>query len=37
LATVRSVSSAGTSDGTLLLEVDGNKSISLANVKRVGY
>jgi flagellar basal-body rod modification protein FlgD len=37
LATVRSVSSAGTSDGTLLLEVDGNKSISLADVKRVGY
>jgi len=37
LATVRSVSSAGTSDGTLLLDVDGNKSISLANVKRVGY
>ncbi len=37
LATVRSVSSAGTSDGTLLLEVDGNKSISLSDVKRVGY
>jgi flagellar basal-body rod modification protein FlgD len=36
LATVRSVSSAGTIDGTLLLEVDGGKSISLANVKRVG-
>ena len=37
LATVRSVSSAGTTDGTLLLEVDGGKSISLADVKRVGY
>ena len=37
LATVRSVSSAGTLDGTLLLEVDGGKSISLADVKRVGY
>ena len=36
LATVRSVSSAGTTDGTLLLEVDGGKSISLADVKRVG-
>lgn len=36
LATVRSVSSAGTADGTLLLEVDGGKSISLADVKRVG-
>jgi flagellar basal-body rod modification protein FlgD len=36
LATVRSVSSAGTIDGTLLLEVDGGKSISLADVKRVG-
>ena len=37
LATVRSVSSASTTDGTLLLEVDGGKSISLADVKRVGY
>jgi flagellar basal-body rod modification protein FlgD len=36
LATVRSVSSAGTADGTLLLEVDGGKSISIADVKRVG-
>jgi flagellar basal-body rod modification protein FlgD len=37
LATVRSVTSAGTADGTLMLGVDGGKSISLANVKRVGY
>ena len=37
LATVRSVSSAGTIDGALLLEVDGGKSISLADVRRVGY
>jgi len=37
LATVRSVTSAGTLDGTLMLGVDGGKSISLANVKRVGY
>lgn len=37
LARVNSVTSAGTSDGTLLLEVDGGKTISLANVKRVGY
>ena len=37
LATVRSVTSAGTVDGTLMLGVDGGKSISLANVKRVGY
>ena len=36
LATVRSVTSAGTSDGTLLLGVDGGKSISLNDVKRVG-
>jgi flagellar basal-body rod modification protein FlgD len=37
LARVNSVSSAGTSDGTLLLEVDGGKTISLADVKRVGF
>jgi len=37
LATVRSVTSAGTVDGTLMLGVDGGKSISLANVKRVGF
>jgi flagellar basal-body rod modification protein FlgD len=36
LATVRSVTSAGTSDGTLLLGVDGGKTISLNDVKRVG-
>jgi flagellar basal-body rod modification protein FlgD len=37
LARVNSVTSAGTSDGTLLLEVDGGKTISLADVKRVAY
>lgn len=35
-ATVRSVASSSTGDGTLLLEVDGGKTINLANVKRVG-
>ena len=35
-ATVRSVSSSSTGDGTLLLEVDGGKTVSLADVKRVG-
>ena len=35
LATVRSVSSAGTGDNTWLLEVDGGKSVSLTDVKRI--
>ena len=37
LATVRSVSSAGTGDNTWLLEVDGGKSVSLTDVKRIAY
>ena len=37
LATVRSVSSAGTADNTWLLEVDGGKSVSLTDVKRIAY
>ena len=36
-STVRSVSNAGTSDNTWLLEVDGGKSVSLANVKQIAY
>jgi len=35
-ATVRSVASSSTGDGTLLLEVDGGKTVNLADVKRVG-
>ena len=34
-STVRSVSNAGTGDNTWLLEVDGGKSVSLANVKQI--
>jgi flagellar basal-body rod modification protein FlgD len=34
-ATVKGVTSAGTSDGTLLLEVAGGKTVNLADVKRV--
>ena len=37
LATVRSVSSAGTADNTWLLEVDGGRTVSLNDVKRIGY
>jgi flagellar basal-body rod modification protein FlgD len=37
LATVRSVSSAGTGDNTWLLEVDGGKTVSMAEVKRIAY
>ena len=37
LATVRSVSNAGTADNTWLLEVDGGKTVSLNDVKRIGY
>jgi len=36
-ATVRSVSNAGTGDNTWLLEVDGGKSVSLADVKQIAY
>jgi flagellar basal-body rod modification protein FlgD len=36
-AQVTSVTSAGTGDGTMLLEVTGGKTISLADVKRVSY
>ena len=36
-STVRSVSNAGTADNTWLLEVDGGKSVSLANVKQIAY
>jgi flagellar basal-body rod modification protein FlgD len=34
-ATVTGVSSAGTSDGTMLLEVAGGKTVNLADVKRI--
>ena len=34
-ATVKGVTSAGTSDGTLLLEVAGGKTVNLSDVKRV--
>ena len=34
-ATVKGVTSAGTADGTLLLEVAGGKTVNLADVKRV--
>ena len=34
-STVRSVSNAGTADNTWLLEVDGGKRVSLANVKQI--
>ncbi|MFZ9656699.1 MAG: flagellar hook assembly protein FlgD [Betaproteobacteria bacterium] len=37
LSTVRSVSSAGTADDAWLLGVDGGKTISLSDVKRIGY
>jgi flagellar basal-body rod modification protein FlgD len=37
LSTVRSVSSAGTTDDAWLLEVDGGKTVSLSDVKRIGY
>ena len=36
-STVRSVSNAGTGDNTWLLEVDGGKSVSLADVKQIAY
>ena len=36
-STVRSVSNAGTADNTWLLEVDGGKSVSLADVKQIAY
>jgi flagellar basal-body rod modification protein FlgD len=37
LSTVRSVSNAGTGDNTWLLEVDGGKSVNMADVKRIAY
>jgi len=37
LATVRSVSNAGTADNVWILEVDGGKSINMADVKRIAY
>ena len=37
LATVRSVSNAGTADNTWILEVDGGKSVNMADVKRIAY
>ena len=36
-AAVQGVTSAGTGDGTLLLEVAGGKTVNLADVKRVSY
>ena len=37
LSTVRSVSNAGTADNTWLLEVDGGKTVSLADVQRISF
>ena len=37
LSTVRSVSNAGTADDTWLLGVDGGKTVSLSDVKRIGF
>ena len=37
LATVRSVSNAGTADNVWILEVDGGKSVDMADVKRIAY
>jgi len=37
LSTVRSVSSAGTADDAWLLGVDGGKTVSLSDVKRIGF
>jgi len=37
LATVRSVSNAGTADNVWILEVDGGKSVNMADVKRIAY
>ena len=34
-ATVKGVTSAGTSDGAMLLEVAGGKTVNLADVKRI--
>jgi flagellar basal-body rod modification protein FlgD len=36
-AQVTGVSSAGTADGTMLLEVAGGKTVNLADVKRISY
>ena len=37
LATVCSVSNAGTADNVWILEVDGGKSVNMADVKRIAY
>ncbi len=37
LATVRSVSNAGTADNAWILEVDGGKSVNMTDVKRIAY
>ena len=37
LSTVRSVTNPGTGDNTWLLEVDGGKSVNMADVKRIAY
>lgn len=37
LATVKSVSNAGTADKAWILEVDGGKSVNMADVKRIAY
>ena len=37
LATVRSVSNAGTADNAWILEVDGGKSVNMNDVKRIAY
>jgi flagellar basal-body rod modification protein FlgD len=37
LATVRSVSNSGTADNAWILEVDGGKSVNMADVKRIAY
>ena len=37
LATVRSVSNSGTADKAWILEVDGGKSVNMADVKRIAY
>jgi len=37
LATVRSVSNAGTADNAWILEVDGGKSVNMADGKRIAY
>jgi hypothetical protein len=36
-AQVTGVTSAGTADGTMLLEVAGGKTVNLTDVKRISY